>query len=77
MTPLSQRNQSHEKERLINIKGRRGGSDDNMQMLMMRVLMTVESITIMMLTALVLCSLGRVLGPENGPLCASASSSAN
>ena len=42
-----------------------------MQMLMMRVLMTVERITIMMLTTLVLCSVGRVLGPENGPLCLS------
>ena len=36
--------------------------------LMMRMLMTVERIMIMMLTALVLCSLGQVLGPENGPL---------
>ena len=39
--------------------------------LMMRMLMTAERITIMMLTALVLCSLGQVLGPENGPRCLS------
>lgn len=39
--------------------------------LMMRMLMTVERITIMMLTALVLCSLRHVLGSENGPLCLS------
>lgn len=39
--------------------------------LMMRMLMTVERIMIMMLKALVLCSLGHVLGPENGPLCLS------
>ena len=40
-------------------------------MLMMRVLMTVERIMMMMLTTLVLCSLGPVLGPENGPRCLS------
>ena len=33
--------------------------------------MTVERIMMLLLTNLVLCSLGSVLGPENGPRCLS------